>query len=392
MVLFSTILFGLAGIYAAAMGTFAWGFRRASREAPPPAAVEDDLPFVSVVVAARNEEESIAPCVESVLESDYPEERFEVIVVDDFSEDDTARRVEALQRKVNRALVPAGAAPPPEDEPERLRLVRMVEEVAGPSGHKHAALRRGLNRARGEILLTTDADCTVGPGWIRAMTRRFGANTAFVSGPVVYESSTPFGKVQALEALGLVALGAGAVGAGRPNLCNSANVAYRRSAYECWGRDLPTTPAADEMLIQRVAASREEVAFCADPAAAVRTEPMSTPGAFWQQRRRWAHAGGQYPDLALQVFVIVAYVFYALLLGGVALLPVWPTLFPAVGGALALKVAGEGALLTLACRRLRQSKLMRYFLPAQVMQIPYVVAVGAAGQFGKLRWKGRRVR
>src|SRR5690606_40960522 len=118
----------------------------------------------------------------------------------------------------------------------RARSIRVVGVGAGGPGagtHKEAALARGVAAARGAIILTTDADCTVSPTWIRSMMSRFEEGVGIVTGPVLYrDDGRFFGRLQSLEFLGLVALGHGFVGIGRPHLCNSANLAYRRQAYD----------------------------------------------------------------------------------------------------------------------------------------------------------------
>ena len=206
---FSIALLLLGVYYAGLMGLFAWGFRRVLQASPVQPRAEAALPFVSVVVAARNEAASIEACLKAILANDYPADRFELIVVDDFSDDATAALVK--QHRTSSAVVGSAALP---DVPARLRLIRMSDQADVPAGHKGHALACGIAAARGSLLLTTDADCRVRPGWIRAMVWCFGPDTAFVSGPVLYPTGTSLaGDLQALEFLGLIAVGAGAIGA-----------------------------------------------------------------------------------------------------------------------------------------------------------------------------------
>ena len=93
---------------------------------------------ISVIIPARNEEENIAPCVESLRKSAGCE--IEIIVVDDESRDRTAEIVRAIQEKDS-----------------RVRLVRVDGLEPGWVGKSHA-LYRGIREARGEWLLFTDAD------------------------------------------------------------------------------------------------------------------------------------------------------------------------------------------------------------------------------------------
>ena len=120
---------------------FGW-LRRSRQDLPRVAESQrdraDGLPMVSVIVPARNEAHNIARCVQSVLAQDYP--RFEVIVVDDCSEDGTSANVSRLAEK-----------------DKRLRLIRGVPLPEGWMGKAHA-VHQGYRVAAGEWLLFTDAD------------------------------------------------------------------------------------------------------------------------------------------------------------------------------------------------------------------------------------------
>jgi cellulose synthase/poly-beta-1,6-N-acetylglucosamine synthase-like glycosyltransferase len=391
--LLALLLLLFALYYAGLMGAFAFGFWRVRRAPAPPAPAADAPPFVSVVIAARDEAATIGPCLASIFANDYPPDRFEVIVVDDFSSDATPAIVRRFQRH-HRAVLAGVAAAPDEDE-ARLRLLRMRDHARAAAGHKQQALACGLAAARGTLLLTTDADCEVPPRWIRMMAGAFAERTAFVAGPVLYRPGrTVFGHLQALEFLGLIAVGAGGIGIGRPNMCNSANVAYRRSVYEQLRETAPheAGPGEDEVLLQRIAAETDwDVAFCATAAAAVRTVPVRGLRAFVAQRRRWAGTGARYPSRRLVAAIAAVYAFSVLLLGAGLAAPFVSGLWGPLALASGFKVASEAALLLPACRRYGPAWLFAYFLPEQLLQIPYVVFIGAAGVLGGTHWKGRRL-
>ena len=103
----------------------------------------NETPLVSIILPARNEAHQIARCVKSLLEQDYP--RFEVIVVDDCSDDGTPAIVLRLA-----------------EGDKRLRLVQGVPLPEGWMGKAHAAYQ-GFRRATGQWLLFTDADTEHAP-------------------------------------------------------------------------------------------------------------------------------------------------------------------------------------------------------------------------------------
>jgi cellulose synthase/poly-beta-1,6-N-acetylglucosamine synthase-like glycosyltransferase len=395
------VLVALGGLYAWRLGVWAHGFRRVARETDGRPAVPDArLPTVTVVVPARNEEATIGACVDSILASDYPAGRLELIVVDDDSSDRTA---DVVRRRMARSLVGAGG-PEPDGEVEddgRLRLVGVPENRGRERAHKKAAIEKAVGHATGEVVLTTDADCTVPPGWVRAMATAFdGPETAFVSGPVAYrlgERPGLFVRLQAMDFFGLMACGAGGIGTGRPNLANGASVAYRRETFAALGGFSGVdhvTSGDDELLMQKVAYQTPlDVRFCADGRAVVETEPVHTLHAFVHQRRRWASKGALYPARLQRVLLGVG-AFFVALVASVLALPFAPGLLPYVGAAFALKAAGDLAVLVPAARRFGQTRLLWAYPVHLVLHAPYslfVAALGVLGASSGFEWKGRRV-
>lgn len=391
MTVFGIALVVLGAGYATLIGAFAWGFRKVTRRTLSHRA--NGVPFVTVIVPARDEAGCIEACLASILANDYPEDRFEVMVVDDLSEDDTP---DVVRRMIDGLSY---------ERDDKLQLLRMPENLERTRAHKKRAIEKGIARARGAIIATTDADCFVPTTWIRTVVGMFDdidddpmadAVTAFVSSPVLYETGRdPLMHMQALEFLGLVAAGAGAIGAGRPTICNGANVAYRKDVFESLGgfRGIDhLTSGDDELLMQKISdTTRHRVRFCASRDATVVTEPVHSFREFFQQRKRWASKGAHYPNKWLIAMLVAIYLFYVGLLGGALALPFVDGLWLPMLIAFGLKTVPEAALLWPACRHFGRQRLFAYFLPEQLLHIPYIVVLAAVGALGKYEWKGRQV-
>lgn len=398
------VLLMLAAFYAILLGAGAAGFLMARRPSAPPPEIPStsvtappadvssvsvaaqtpecpwmsvvvpppEVPSVSVVVPARNEEQKILACLESILANEYPEERLEIVVVDDESTDRTREIVEDVMHSGRVRLLALG------DAPDRSRA------------HKKRALAEGVEAARGEIIITTDADCQVPPDWIRTLVSYFDENTGMVTGPVLYRrTGSVFADLQALEYVGLVALGSGFVRLGLPHLCNSANLAYRREAFEAVRgySGLETITTGDDMfLLHRMGYdSPWKVRACTDRSAAVETDPNETLRAFIDQRKRWASGHARYEKLRHRMTSVLCYLFYVALAAALII----PPMRTAGLAVLCIKVAAEALLLVPGTLRFGRGSLMAYLMPVQVIQIPYILAIGIAGTFGGYTWKGR---
>ena len=372
----AALLGAAAVLYAARLGTFARGLRRVLAQPLPP--LPTPPPRVSVVVPARNEAARLDACLGALTASSYPASAFEIVVVDDFSTDDTARIAEGwAARRPN------------------VRLLRLAGTgLDASAGHKGAALAAGIRASTGTLVLTTDADCTADAGWVDALARMFASEAVgFVAGWVrMTPGRSWLGRMQALEFAGLVGVGAGALGAGDPNMCNSASMAYPRAVFDALSPadESARTPWDDERLLHAIAAHPTlEARFCPSFAATVTTTPEPTFSAYFAQRRRWAATGAQYDTPGAAYTARLTWAFNVLLVAGLPLLahprlwPVWPL-------ALAAKVASEALVLVPTARRLGLGALLWQVVPQQLAQVPLTVALGVATLWGQPAWKGRR--
>jgi cellulose synthase/poly-beta-1,6-N-acetylglucosamine synthase-like glycosyltransferase len=233
---------------------------------------------ITVLLPVRNEEDSIVACLQSIAEQDFPADRLEVLVLDDDSTDRTAELVAKFIQSRTTAM--------------HIQLIHLPP-VPGLTAHKKRALDIGVQTARGELIVTTDGDCVSGPHWLSTLAAFYEAQKPkLIAGPVAIEpGNTLFGKMQALEFSGLMAVGGASAAAGVPLLCNGANLAYPRAVFlELGGYAGDETASGDDMMllkkIQR--AYPVEVSFLKSADALVWTGPKESLGGFLQQRKRWA--------------------------------------------------------------------------------------------------------
>ena len=171
---------------------------------------------VSVIIAARNEEKYIEKCVNSLRGQNY-EGDWELIVVDDRSCDNTLGILSDIRRYWSKLHIVAAHNPPKLFCPKKNALVA------------------GIEIAKGEILLFTDADCEVPSNWIASMVSYFTEDTGFVAGYAKVSPSASMGILHHLLSIENLAMGALAIGSfahGKPLSCTGRNLGYRKSVYD----------------------------------------------------------------------------------------------------------------------------------------------------------------
>ena len=330
---------------------------------------------LSVVVAARNEEKNILQLLEALHEQTCPQSNFEVLVVDDHSTDATASLVQQF----------------------RAPNVRLLSLPAGMTTKKRA-IQWGIDRATGDYIIATDADCRPARTWLQTLASfQSEEQSCFIAAPVVLDvRGVLLDRFQALDFLMLQAITAASVSAGFHSLCNGANLAYSKEAFrEVHGFDqIDQVASGDDMLLMYKIQKRhpQQVHYLKSSRAIVHTQPMPTWGAFLQQRIRWSGKTLFYDDKKVFYALLVVYFFnvYFFILGFAgfwnlhywyALLLLW-----------ILKAAVEWPLVSSAATFFQQRKLLRYFFFFQPLHIIYVVMIGLLSQFLKYEWKGRKLK
>ena len=237
-----------------------------------PAAETHEEPLVTVLVPAFNEEKVLRSTVRSLLASDY--RRIEVLVIDDGSTDDTFA--------VGRALAL---------EDRRVRCLRKR------NGGKAAAANYGTRHARGEIIVSVDADTMVAPDAVRMLVRRFAdPKVSAVCGNVevgnVRSLLTAFQAIEYVTSQNLDRRALAAVNA--VNVVPGALGAWRREVLLSVGGYAKDTLVEDADLTLTVLRAGGRIEY--EPKAVARTEAPETLAALWKQRFRWTY--GTYQCLA----------------------------------------------------------------------------------------------
>lgn len=325
--------------------------------------------YLSVLIPARNERGGISACLRSIVSGDYPAHHYEIIVIDDGSDDGTAAAVTLHFPQVK------------------------VLQLSRPCGKK-AAVAAGVAAARGQYVVCTDADCIVPPSWLRLFAAAFEQGKyRFVTGPVLfYEEKNAIEWFQTLDFMGMMGITAAGIHQKWQNMANGANMGYSKATFEVvkgYSGNEHIASGDDMFLVQKVAQHWPgSVFFLKSPDAIVKTRAMPDWRSFIRQRVRWGGKNAALPEwpvrlslawvllttLSIPVFILLALAGYC----------PWGS----AATVLAVKMLNDWFFLRQMSDFFQRREAMRWFLPAQGWHIVYIISAGVASIWKRnTRWK-----
>jgi cellulose synthase/poly-beta-1,6-N-acetylglucosamine synthase-like glycosyltransferase len=332
---------------------------------------------VSVIIVARNEALNLADVFLCLQNQDYSKELFEVILADDDSDDNTEEV--AIKYKA------AG-----------LNLIYMKvlgrDSVISPKKH---ALEKAIDKAQGEIILTTDADCILPQTWISSMISLFARNVSMVAGysrTLIpdWDKASILHKYEHLDfALTYMVL-AGGYTLGKSWACIGQNLAYLKSAYEDVGgfEKIRHLISGDDVnLMQLMRHKGHRIVFNFLPASYVYTRPVKSWKQLVNQRSRWASNMKYQLKFNPEFFFILltmAFIYW----GGLIMM-----LFNFKLGLLifTFRILIENLFVSYARARFGVSGKMMLFYPIWLLiQTFFLVFTMVLGQFNIFVWHGKR--
>ncbi len=346
---------------------------------------------VSIIIPARNEAANIESCLRSILANNYPHNLLEILVVDDHSTDDTAQIAEAYSPLV--------------------KIITLANHIKEPiNSYKKLAIDIAVRKSTGNLIIGTDADCTVPGSWIQTIVSFYQQNnSAFIAMPVILSSSNNFiENFQVVDFMVLQGITVGAVQNGLHPMCNGANLAYTKEAFLTVNgfEGIEQIASGDDMLLMQkiTSAFPDRVHYLKSEAVLVSTPAMPTLKSFLQQRIRWASKAGFYKSNRLNAVLLIVYLLNLFLLlapfsclfynpvliknpsgFSINLIQFWLCLF--VG-----KVIIDSWFFSAVSTFFNKKNLLPFFIIAQPFHILYTVVAGWLGKFGNYQWKGRQVK
>jgi cellulose synthase/poly-beta-1,6-N-acetylglucosamine synthase-like glycosyltransferase len=237
------------------------------------------MPYISVVVPARNEEKNIINCIQSILTSEYPADRYEIVIVNDRSTDNTQHIVETIEK----------AHP-------NVRLCNITADNINPNLRgKPGAIQAGISISKGDIIMMTDADCIVGSQWISSIAKCFTDGVGMVCAYTNVKTKTIFHNFQAAEWAYMHTYACAGIGMDVVFGCFGNNISITREAYNTIGGydNLKFSVTEDFVLLDAIHRAGYKIKYLCNTASVVKTLPVNTFYEYLIQRRRWSVGGMQ---------------------------------------------------------------------------------------------------
>jgi cellulose synthase/poly-beta-1,6-N-acetylglucosamine synthase-like glycosyltransferase len=331
-----------------------------------------DYPKITVLVACRNEESTIGNLLNSLARQNYPKEKTEVIIVNDHSDDKTAQVIQQFRNN-------------------GIRLLNLPDGLSG----KKNALQIGVQHATSDIIITTDADCTMNEYWIKSLVSYYlQYKPKLLVAPVVLKPYvTVYQKLQSLEFLSLIGSGAGAVGLKRPIMCNGANLLFEKSIFKnnLEGNDYAS---GDDifLLLSTKKEDRKSIHFIKSMEAVVYTNPATNLSDFFDQRIRWTSKSKGYRDADL-LFTSMVVACTSLILAALLCASAFNgTLLNYYVRLILIKSVADFVMLYAVSKFFKVTKLLWWFIPLQIIYPIYILITVVFGLQGSFEWKKRSFR
>lgn len=356
--------FALISIPYAIIILLAWiNLCKVKKELPYRQVKHNNLPAVSVIVAARNEENNLPELISDLQNQDYPPQKLEIIIADDNSSDRTSQIIK-----------------------EADKVIYLLSKAVG----KKMAIASALEVASGELILTTDADCRLSSGWVQAFAESFLNDKAdLIIGQV--DAKGEKGLLAAfiqLEFLSIQAITAGLALAGRPIMCNGASLGFRKSYIQHYPEDVRADLSSgdDIFLLHSVKKKGGSIIWPGTKSSNVVSSLPENLRELFSQRGRWTSKSVHYNDADTIVVGLSTLLLNLSLLAGVVLSVFNPDFLTVTLLLFMGKLIPDILILTRYLKIKRKMPLILYLLPLSIIYPFYVLISVLSGLFPGRRW------
>lgn len=333
----------------------------------------------SIVVPFRNEANHLDTLLQSFKGLNYPKELFEIIMVDDDSEDYSVDIIQSFLGKYQQ---------------EKLNITILKNERQSHSPKKDAIVT-AISHSNFEWIVTTDADCVVPEFWLQSfdIIIQHKAPKLIVASVGYRISNSILDYFQLHDFLSLQTATVGGFGIGNPFLCNGANLCYNKDVFKKLNGFKGNTNIAsgdDLFFMEKVVKNYpKDIHFLKSKNAIVYTKPEATLMALFNQRVRWASKTSAYNNLFSKVLALIVLLMNASLVVCFVLAILGLQSWQILSVLFIIKFCFDFLFIFRSSNFFNQNlSLIRY--PLNGLMYPlFVVAVSCYSMFFNYKWKGR---
>ena len=366
----TTIIFFVLLVYVGLILSLLIGFHKLSIFYPK--RIQEPKTTFSIVVPFRNENQNLPVLLESISRLNYPEELFEVLLIDDDSEEKFVLKNKYYSFDVS-----------------------ILSNDRRSNSPKKDAIQTAVRHARKDWIITTDADCQVPKNWLDVFDQYIQKEEVeMVAASVRYTTDNSFlSEFQQLDLLSLQGATIGSFGLQKAFMCNGANFAYAKNYFNALGGFEGNSNVAsgdDVFLLQKaIENSPEKVSYLKSPLVIVNTLPVETWKSLFQQRVRWAAKTSKYQSVFGKLLGIMVFLMNIVLISTLVLLSLGKMNFLEVEFFWVSKMTVDFFLL-FATNRFLKRKRMSFLLLGSFFYPFFSVVVATYSLFGSYEWKGRK--
>lgn len=327
----------------------------------------------SIIIPVRNEEENIANLINDLLQQQYPNERYEIIIVNDHSTDKTHEIVFEFLGNI--------------------RHIKMIDLNDDETGKKKA-IQKGVSNASNEFIITIDGDVRVGEKWLKTLVAFYELHAPdLIIAPVLIKPSRYFPAIfQALEMLALTGVNGGSCEYNMPLMCNGANLAFKKNHYINHFKNNLWASGDDMFFLIALKKVKMKISYLKSKEAVVWVTAKKNFREIISQKQRWVSKYKGYDDFGILFTAFVVLMMNLIIpISFVIGLFSYPV-FALFGVLMGLKILADLILIQKAACFFKQSDIIKYLLLGQLLYPFYATLVGIIGNTGNYQWKGRKVR
>ncbi|MCM8568670.1 glycosyltransferase [Gramella jeungdoensis] len=337
----------------------------------------------TIVIPYRNEAENLPNLFKSLSGLHYPLDKFEIILVNDESQDQSKTLCEEFKRNF----------------PEM--NIRLLENVRRSASPKKDAVETAIAESAFDYIATTDADCIVPANWLRGFDQEIcDNNSRFIAGPVGFiqeagKRKALFKSFEEMDFLSLQSTTIGSFGLEKPFMCNAANMCYEKKAFMAhsgFSENENIASGDDVFLLQTLRKNGLKVSFLNSSGQMVYTKFQRDLPGLINQRIRWAAKTTGYKSWFGKFTGIIVFLMNLLLIiyAGLALVGLVP--YHYVMLAFLLKFNVDFILIYKAAKFFKRESLMRSYFWCSILYPFFSVYVAGVSLFNGYEWKGRKFR